>query len=349
MIKKRLITISLAILILCGTMTAAAASAGTASDPLISKSYIDSTYSGLVLTDPLKTLSDAMAVLKYKLAVAGQSKAKGVSYSVAAPGGTVTLSAGSGLVLASGSANLNSCNGTFIDLSDGTVISTGQKLTSGHRYIAAENTSATVSIVTSSKLALSGSATVTSGNAPAFSDVAQNSWFYTYVSYAVQKGLVNGRSATVFAPDANLSVAEAIKLAACMNQLYTNGSVTLTNDSALWYKSYLDYATNNGIVTKTYNDYNVAITRSEFVAIFYAALPNSEYIQKNSVADNAIPDLKITDGFATQIYAFYRAGILTGSDSKGTFYPSNNIKRSEVAAIVTRMFEKDSRVSITLS
>ncbi len=330
-------------------MTAAASgTAGTASDPLISKSYIDSTYPGLVLSEPLNTLAEAMTVLKYKLSQAGQSKANGASYTLAMPDSTVSLSAGSGFSLIFGSARLSSCTGTFIDLSDGSEISAGQSLIAGHRYIAAENTSASVSVITGAKLALFGSVNVSTGSAPTFTDVTEDKWFYTYVCYAVQKGLVNGRSATIYAPDANLSIAEAIKLAACMNQLYTDGKVSLTNDPTLWYKSYLDYAVNNGIVTKTYGNYDAAITRSEFVAIFYAALPSSEYMQKNTVMDNSIPDVKLTADNAAQIYSFYRAGILIGSDSKGTFYPANNIKRSEVSTIVTRMFEKDSRVSIAL-
>ena len=41
---------------------------------------------------------------------------------------------------------------------------------------------------------------------------------------------------------------------------------------------------------------------------------------------------------------FYRAGILSGVDAKGTFNPSDNIKRSEVAAILIRMMDKTARV-----
>lgn len=349
MIKKRILSFSLALIIICGSVSASAAvSAGSSSDPLISKSYIDGIYPGLVLSEPLNTLSDAMTVLKYKLSQAGHSAAGTVSYALAMPGGTVSLSAGSGFALVFGSVRLSSCSGTFLDLSDGSLVPTGQNLTAGHRYLAAEYTTASVSVVTGSKLALYGSVSVTTGSPPAFTDSTQDKWFYSYVCYAVQKGLVNGRSATAYAPDANLSIAEAIKLAACMNQLYMNGSVTLVNDTVTWYKTYLDYATKNGIVTKIYSDYNAAITRSEFVAIFYAALPASEYAQINTVSDNKIPDVKLTAANSAQIYTFYRAGILIGSDGN-YFYPNNNIKRSEVAAILTRMFEKDARQSVTLS
>ena len=47
----------------------------------------------------------------------------------------------------------------------------------------------------------------------------------------------------------------------------------------------------------------------------------------------------------TSYYTFYRAGILSGVDAKGTFLPSDNIKRSEVAAILIRMMDQGSRVS----
>ncbi len=65
--------------------------------------------------------------------------------------------------------------------------------------------------------------------------------------------------------------------------------------------------------------------------------------------DNAIPDVKTGDAYAAEIYAFYRAGILTGSDQSGTFRPASSIQRCEVAAILFRMFTEAERVSITLN
>lgn len=108
---------------------------------------------------------------------------------------------------------------------------------------------------------------------------------------------------------------------------------------------------NNSIIEKSYQDYtpaqmNAAITRAEFVHIFHGA--DSTYKAINQVADNAIPDVKTGDAFASEIYEFYRAGILTGSDAKGTFHPASSIKRSEGSAILVRMFDTASRQSITL-
>ena len=61
-----------------------------------------------------------------------------------------------------------------------------------------------------------------------------------------------------------------------------------------------------------------------------------------------IPDVKTTDPYGDEIYTFYRAGILTGSDAAGTFHPTSTIVRSEVAAILVRMYDASVRVNITL-
>ena len=54
-----------------------------------------------------------------------------------------------------------------------------------------------------------------------FADVKESDWFYDDVQIAVESGLVNGKSPTSYAPNDNLTYAEAIKLAACMNSFTT--------------------------------------------------------------------------------------------------------------------------------
>ena len=94
---------------------------------------------------------------------------------------------------------------------------------------------------------------------------------------------------------------------------------------------------------------NKPIDRSEFVAIFEKAMDEGSLTGYNTVADNAIPDVKANDKNADAIYKFYRAGILTGSDGKGTFNPHSPIKRSEVATILSRMYNENVRQAITLN
>jgi len=184
-----------------------------------------------------------------------------------------------------------------------------------------------------------------------FTDVAEDAWYRKDVETAHKSGLINGKTETTFAPDDNMTVAEAVKLAACMHQLYHEKSVTLVNGEKLWYSTFMQYALDNKIIESDLTDRaNERITRKEFVYIFHAALPVSEYIPINTVNDGKIPDVDpaVMGKYAPSIYTFYRAGILVGSDTLGTFNPESNIKRSEVAAILTRMFDITERKSIML-
>ena len=184
-----------------------------------------------------------------------------------------------------------------------------------------------------------------------FADVPSDSWYYSSVKAAWENNLIDGVTANEFKPNATLTVAQTIKLAAALHQLDRTGEVSLKNGGANWYDSYVNYAVVNGIIEKDYANYtqaqmNAPVTRGEFVHIFHGA--EEAYKAINTVADNAIPDVKTTDKFAAEIYELYRAGILTGSDAKGTFHSASTIKRSEAAAILLRMFEASARVSIDL-
>ena len=87
----------------------------------------------------------------------------------------------------------------------------------------------------------------------------------------------------------------------------------------------------------------VSYTHLEFVHIL-SKLLNTGAI--NTV--NSIPDVKSSDAYADEIFAFYRAGILTGSDRLGTFHPTSSLKRSEAAAILVRLYDASQRQYITL-
>lgn len=345
MFKKKILLIALTVTLgLSMSAALAEGTAGSQSDPLLTKSYVDGTYHDEVLAGPLENLSDSMMALQYKL----DQTQSGVTVKAAAKNGVVHLVNGSGLVLLSGGGTFADGFGTLIDLTAGKVLSIGSAVLPGHRYLAADGTLSLISLSGPSQLALYGSTTYGGSAELSFTDVPENAWFYNDVRYAVERNLIAGYSAETFAPEEGLTIAETIKLAACMHQLYNEGSVTLQNGGSVWYQPYVDYAGERGIVDKTYADYNAKITRSEFVKLFYNAMPESEYTHKNSVVDNAIPDVKMSDANAGQIYAFYRAGILVGSET-GLFNPAQNIKRSEVAAIMTRMFDPSARKSITLT
>ena len=97
------------------------------------------------------------------------------------------------------------------------------------------------------------------------------------------------------------------------------------------------------------SDVTQKATRAQYAEIFANALPGDGLYPINTVADNAVPDVKMSESYATSVYKLYRAGILTGGDVKGTFSPLTYITRAESAAIVSRMAETNNRVSFTLN
>ena len=181
-----------------------------------------------------------------------------------------------------------------------------------------------------------------------FYDVDSNDWFYEPVKSAWQNDLIDGVTARYFKPERSLTVAQAVKLAAALHQKQSVGFVTLQNGGTHWYDNYVNYAVANGLIEAAYQsksaeNMNKAVTRAEFVHIL-SKLLNAGTI--NTV--NNIPDVKSSDAYADEIFAFYRAGILTGSDRLGTFHPESSLKRSEAAAILVRLYDATQRQYITL-
>ena len=180
-----------------------------------------------------------------------------------------------------------------------------------------------------------------------FSDVSQSSWYYDSVRLACEKELVKGVTATHFQPDGTLTIAEAVTLAARTHQLVHEGAVTLENDPIIWYETYSYYCSIRGMIdpAEYFGHWYEPITRREFVKIFYHVLDS--YEKKNTVDADAIPDVALSDDCGKAVYAFYRAGILTGSDGN-CFHPDSSIRRSEVTAIIARLLDPSQRLSVTL-
>lgn len=183
--------------------------------------------------------------------------------------------------------------------------------------------------------------------AATFSDVQPGDWFYDSVKTAYEYGLMVGNSPTTFDPNGNVTIAETVTVAARLHSLFYKGE-SLFEQSAPWYQSYVDYALANKIIATEYADYSRAATRAEYATILSAAFPDSALARINQVPDNSIPDVKVSDPYGKAVYRLYRAGVLTGTDDKGTFSADSSIQRSEVAAIVSRMADPSKRVALSI-
>ena len=176
-----------------------------------------------------------------------------------------------------------------------------------------------------------------------FSDVKVNSWFNEVVGNCYHYGLMVGTSETTFNPSGNITRAEVITSAVriyCLTNPDENKPVMTASP---WYKGYVDYAIQKGIIkANDFDNYTVPATRAEMAYIFVNAVGEEELEKINTVTE--IPDVKTGDKYAKEIFMLYNAGVLTGSDEKGTFNPNNNIVRSESAAIIARISKISDRV-----
>ena len=191
-----------------------------------------------------------------------------------------------------------------------------------------------------------------------FTDVPADAWYAKDVAYAVEKGLVNGTTATTYSPNDNLTYGSAVKLAACIYRRTAFGDTDFPAGTP-WYQPYVEFADDYAIISGLdCYDWNATAKRADFLAIFAIALSNTPSALLpgyktlepiNTVDDGAIPDVPMTHPHAEAIYKLYRAGILQGSDAAHSCRPESSIMRSEVAAILTRMMDPAQRLTFSMT
>ena len=180
-----------------------------------------------------------------------------------------------------------------------------------------------------------------------FIDIDENSWYgfnnQQVVAHAYEYDLISGYPDGSFNPTGNMTIAEAIAIAARVHSIYGTGTQSFDQGS-VWYQVYVDYAISQGIITSNdFSSYTGAATRAEIAYVFYNSIPTSEYYSQNIV--NSLPDVDSDTPYQDAIIALYDAGILTGNNEQGKFNPNNNISRAEAAAIITRIIVPSSRSS----
>lgn len=177
-----------------------------------------------------------------------------------------------------------------------------------------------------------------------FTDVGNDDWFYLNVSTAYELGLMKGTGDGVFSPRNNMTLAEAITLAARIHKRYSTGSDTFdTYDGGNWYDPYVSYALEQGIVN-TYYDYTRPATREQFIHILAQALPKSELTDITG-GITFVDSADIT--YVADVDLLTRAGVINGialAEGEVCFDPRSAITRAEVAAVVGRMVQPSTRV-----
>lgn len=181
-------------------------------------------------------------------------------------------------------------------------------------------------------------------------DVSENDWFYYSVQTVSEANLMRGIGQSRFAPEADITLAEVYTIAARIHAIYYTGSAEAAdgyenNADKPWFYRYVKYCMDNGIMIGEPGDVTQPAFRIECASLLSRSLPEKELTEINAVADNAIPDLPLTQD-TENVYRLYRAGVLTGKDEAGNFCPESKVRRSEVAAIVARLIDHSLRRSV---
>lgn len=183
-----------------------------------------------------------------------------------------------------------------------------------------------------------------------FLDADESAWYGSQqqgvIKSVVQLGIMNGYTDGTFHPIGNITLSEAIKMAAVVHATCNNQTISFSaSDGGKWYDTYLNYCVKNRIVSSDeYSSLDAYATRAQIAHIFAKA--TSDFAVVNDIDYDYISDVSERSEYADEILALYRAGILTGDERTRAFRPSDTITRAEAAAIISRVALPTTRIKI---
>jgi hypothetical protein len=178
-----------------------------------------------------------------------------------------------------------------------------------------------------------------------FTDI-RGKWYEETVDFLAGKGIVKGRSETIFDPDSKITRAEFLTLLArCVS-----ADVSAAKDSGFadvdtkaWYAKYINWGAEEGIIRGYSPELcgpNDPITREQ-MAVMVTRLAAAENISLTVVQEKPV----FKDGDAVSRWAkdamdtVQKAGLLLGYPD-GTLQPQGNATRAEAATVVKRLYDK---------
>lgn len=356
--RKKILTAVLSAALLTGIIGAALAAPGTSSDPLVTLSYLTGTYAQQLERDIEKRAQSAVdqagqeafdrldTLAGSYLAQAGvDGGTDSYVYMVLARGDALELSTGAALLLQDGQTALSLPSGSLIDVTTGSAVRSGGKLTAGHHYIAAEATTCTVSAVSDSVyLAVRGEYRLASGGKTytPFVDITANDWYADAVLFAYEQQLFQGLTATVFSPNTEMNRAMLATVLSRLAGVHGSApSVGFTDVTAAdWYADAVNWAAGAGIVNGLGNGSfgpNNSVTREQMATMLYRYA--SDYLGMRVTASgdlSVFPDRDQISAYAVDAVSWaVGSGIMNGHSS-GTLSPGGTATRAEVAIMLQR-------------
>lgn len=199
-------------------------------------------------------------------------------------------------------------------------------------------------------LTLSATAVAFPAEAKTFSDVPQSHWAYSVIDEASDDGIMNGKAAGVFVPNATLTRAEyatmLYNLAPESDVMKLVHGSTADNglydvDGNAWYADTVSWAVARGVFKNIDGSFspNRTITREEMAVATYEFL--HKYCDGKFVLDSIYKGFTDDAAFSSsanrdKVYILVNNGIIAGK-SDGSFDPQGSLTRAEAAAMAVRV------------
>lgn len=199
-------------------------------------------------------------------------------------------------------------------------------------------------------LTLSTTAVAFPAEAKTFSDVPQSHWAYSVIDEASDDGIMNGKAAGVFAPNATLTRAEYATMlynlapeSDVMKLVYgsTADNGLYDVDGNAWYADTVSWAVARGVFKNNGGSFspNRTITREEMAVATYEFL--HKYCDGQFVLDSIYKGFTDDAAFSSsanrdKVYILVNNGIIAGK-SDGSFDPQGSLTRAEAAAMAVRV------------
>ena len=158
-----------------------------------------------------------------------------------------------------------------------------------------------------------------------FSDVPEDSWFYTDVMTLAESGVIGGYPDGTYRPTKKVTTGESLKMI-----LLAAGYPEPERAESHWARGYLNFAIDQGFLVRyqDISDLDVNMTRGMLAKLAANALGLSDPGTYGT----------FTDTDSVYVEALYAAGIVGGYPD-GTYRPDASVSRAEIAAIVNRIYQ----------
>lgn len=186
---------------------------------------------------------------------------------------------------------------------------------------------------------------VFAASASDFTDVNLDAWYGDTLTYAVDHSMVNGKSATTFAPYDTMTRSQFIAVfGRAMNGSGTNTYKFTDVDNNAYYIPYLYWGVENGIINGTGDTTfspNSPITRQDMATIVGRAIGNLglNVAAGDKIADG-FQDAPAISGYAQPSVELLRTLGIVNGDNKGNFNPKKNMTRIEGTAVLVRLVQQ---------